>query len=193
MGFSRQERWSRLPFPSPMHESGKWKWSRSVVSDSSRPHELQPTRLLHQWDFPGNSTGVGCHCLLPGRGLEKANGLDAQNRKEVGKSVDWAERCGLYFLWSELPLNVLNREWYKSKKKEMWTLNVYFRFIKYVHITVQPTSRSLFIFLNWNLYPLNTNSLSSWHLHHSTFCLLWIWRCWRPLWGRTESDTTEAT
>ena len=34
LGFSRQEQWSRLPFPSPMHESEKWKWSRSVVSDS---------------------------------------------------------------------------------------------------------------------------------------------------------------
>ena len=64
MGFSRQEYWSGLPFPSPMHESEKWKWSRSVVSDSSRPHGLQPTKLLHPWDFPGESTGVGCHCLL---------------------------------------------------------------------------------------------------------------------------------
>ena len=34
LGFSRQEHWSRLPFPSSMHESEKWKWSRSVVSDS---------------------------------------------------------------------------------------------------------------------------------------------------------------
>ena len=34
LGFSRQEHWSGLPFPSPMHESGKWKGSRSVVSDS---------------------------------------------------------------------------------------------------------------------------------------------------------------
>ena len=42
----------------------KLKWSRSVVSDSVRPHGLQPTRLLHPWDFPGKSTGVGCHCLL---------------------------------------------------------------------------------------------------------------------------------
>ena len=25
---------------------------------------LQPTRLLCPWDFPGKSTGVGCHCLL---------------------------------------------------------------------------------------------------------------------------------
>ena len=64
LGFSRQEHWSGLPFPSPMHESEKWKWSRSVVSDSSRPHGLQPTRLLRPWDFPGKGTGVGCHCLL---------------------------------------------------------------------------------------------------------------------------------
>ena len=37
------------------------------MSDSatSQPHGLQPTRLLHTWDFPGKSTGVGCHCLLP--------------------------------------------------------------------------------------------------------------------------------
>ena len=53
LGFSRQEHWSGLPFPSPTHESEKWKWSRSVVSNSSRPHGLQPTRLLHPWDFPG--------------------------------------------------------------------------------------------------------------------------------------------
>ena len=32
LGFSRQEHWSGLPLPSPMHESEKWKWSRSVVS-----------------------------------------------------------------------------------------------------------------------------------------------------------------
>ena len=61
---SRQEPWSGLPFPSPARESEKWKWSRSVVSDSQRPHELQPTRLLRPWDLPGKSTGVGCHCLL---------------------------------------------------------------------------------------------------------------------------------
>ena len=29
LGFSRQEHWSGLPFPSPMRESEKWKWSRS--------------------------------------------------------------------------------------------------------------------------------------------------------------------
>ena len=65
LGFSRQEHWSGLPFPSPTHESEKWNWSRSVVSDSERLHGLQPTRLLCPWDFPGKSTGVGHYCLLP--------------------------------------------------------------------------------------------------------------------------------
>ena len=64
LGFSSQGHWSGLPFPSPKQESEKWKWSRSVVSDSQRPHGLQPTRLLRPWDPPGKSTGVGCHCLL---------------------------------------------------------------------------------------------------------------------------------
>ena len=43
LGFSRQKHWSGLPFPSPVHESEKWKWSRSVVSDPQRPHGPQPT------------------------------------------------------------------------------------------------------------------------------------------------------
>ena len=38
--------------------------SRSVVSDSVRPHRQQPTRLLSPWDSPGKYTGVGCHFLL---------------------------------------------------------------------------------------------------------------------------------
>ena len=36
----------------------------SVVSDSLRPHELQPARLLCPWDSPGKNTGVSCHALL---------------------------------------------------------------------------------------------------------------------------------
>ena len=42
----------------------KWKWSRSVVSNSLQPRGLWPTRLLHPWDSPGENTGVGCHLLL---------------------------------------------------------------------------------------------------------------------------------
>ena len=40
LGFSRQEHWSGLPFPSPMHESENWKWSCSVASNSLRPRGL---------------------------------------------------------------------------------------------------------------------------------------------------------
>ena len=41
-------------------------FSHWVVSDSLRPHGLQPTRLLCPWDLRGKNTGVGCHFLLQG-------------------------------------------------------------------------------------------------------------------------------
>ena len=87
LGFSRQEYWSGLPLPSLMHESEKWKESHSVVSDSSWPHGLQPTRLLPPWDFPGKSTGVGCHCLLRYLSLEKGNNFNVKAVYEGGRSV----------------------------------------------------------------------------------------------------------
>ena len=34
------------------------------MSDSVRPHGLQPTKLPRPWDSPGKNTGVGCHLLL---------------------------------------------------------------------------------------------------------------------------------
>ena len=57
MGFSRQEHWSGLPFPSPMHESEKLKWSRSVLSDSSDPMDCS---------LPGSSV----HGIFQARVLE---------------------------------------------------------------------------------------------------------------------------
>ena len=50
--------------------SSAWKWKVKVNSLSrvqllATPWTL-PTRLFHPWDFPGKSTGVGCHCLLWG-------------------------------------------------------------------------------------------------------------------------------
>ena len=53
LGFSRQEHWSGLPFPSPMHE----RKSESEVAQLS-PNLRDPV------DFTGKSTRVGCHCLL---------------------------------------------------------------------------------------------------------------------------------
>ena len=37
LGSSRQEHCSGLPFPSPMHESERWKWSHSVMSNLVTP------------------------------------------------------------------------------------------------------------------------------------------------------------
>ena len=41
-----------------LSHQGKWKWNRSILSDFLW---LQPTGLLHPWDFSGKGTGVGCH------------------------------------------------------------------------------------------------------------------------------------
>ena len=48
--------------------SNAWKWKVKVKLLScdrllATPW-TQPTRILHPWDFPGKSTGVGYHCLL---------------------------------------------------------------------------------------------------------------------------------
>ena len=40
--------------------------SLSTVSDSLQLHELQPTRLLCPWSYPGKNIRVGSHSLLQG-------------------------------------------------------------------------------------------------------------------------------
>ena len=48
--------------------SNAWKWKVKVKLLSRVWLLATPWtaayRLLHPWDFPGKSTGVGCHCLL---------------------------------------------------------------------------------------------------------------------------------
>ena len=90
LGFSRQEHWSGLPFPSAMQESEKWKWSRSVMSDSSGHHGLQPTRPLHPWDFPGKSTGVGCQISCQPRTIHKPQVLSTN--KQHNSIMDYSLR-----------------------------------------------------------------------------------------------------
>ena len=89
-----------------MHES------ESEVAQSCpplRPHGLQPTRLLHPWDFPGKSTGVGCHCLLHfGPILTQKRcpfhyrGLKCKNRKSRNT-------------WSNRQIWPCNTEWSRAK------------------------------------------------------------------------------
>ena len=60
----RTQEWVAISFSNVWKWKWKRKWSHLVVSDSSRRHGLQPVRFLRPWDFPGKSTGVGCHYLL---------------------------------------------------------------------------------------------------------------------------------
>ena len=95
MGFSRQEYWSRLPFPTledlpnpgtepkslmppalPVifYHWAAWEIPRlqqctlncSIGSDSLQPQGLRPTRPLCPWNSPGKSIGMCCHFLLQG-------------------------------------------------------------------------------------------------------------------------------
>ena len=113
LGFSRQEHWSGLPFPSPMQESEKWKGSHSVVSYSLRPHGLQPTRLLRPWDFPGKSTGVGVplslhswhDSLKPGKSLSFmwikcfTPNSSAPRKHSLTAQEKWAHHCWFIGHW----------------------------------------------------------------------------------------------
>ena len=54
--FIKARTWKQPRCPLEDEWIRKGKGSRSVVSDSLQPHGLQPTRLLHPWDFPGKST-----------------------------------------------------------------------------------------------------------------------------------------
>ena len=124
LGFSRQGHWSGLPFPSPMHKSEKWKWSRWVMSDSSRPHGLQPTRLLCPWDFPGKSTGVGCHCLLritdirickcinSGKYIKKIRECEWRHRFKLHQQVEegWIWETARILMRTQSPVGLLVKE-----------------------------------------------------------------------------------
>ena len=60
LGFSRQEHWSGLPFPSPMCESEVTQ-SCPTLSD---PMDCSPTGSSVHGIFQARVLGVGCHCLL---------------------------------------------------------------------------------------------------------------------------------
>ena len=49
--------------------------NRSVMSDCSQPHGLEPSRLLCPWNSPGKNPGVDCHFLLQGIFLTQGSNL----------------------------------------------------------------------------------------------------------------------
>ena len=102
LGFSRQDHWSGLPFPSPMHESEKWKGSRSVVSDSSDPMDCSlPNSSIHgiyqakvlEWGAIAFSEGI------PNIVIKEFSSMSAvQDRQQ--------EDRGLFFQENHLPCQI---------------------------------------------------------------------------------------
>ena len=54
MGFSRQEHWSGLPFPSPVHESGKWWCNQSILKQISHEYSLEGLMLNLKLQYFGH-------------------------------------------------------------------------------------------------------------------------------------------
>ena len=103
--------------------ASKWKVKVKSLSrsDPQRPHGLQPTRLLCPWDFPGKSTGVGCHCLL----LLSADSLE--KTLMLGK-IEGGRRRGRQRIWLDgitdsMDMS-LNKFRYIVKDREVWVLGV---------------------------------------------------------------------
>jgi len=68
------------------------------VSNSERPHGLQPTRLLRPWNSPGKSTGVGCHCLLQLTSYDQTKDFEEVKRREEKpvsnlQESSWRSQC----------------------------------------------------------------------------------------------------
>ena len=89
------------------------------MSDSVRPHGLQPTRLLRPWDFPGNSTGVGCHCLLQFTKKLKKHmgemGKKGQSFSELQNNFKRPNKCVIRItkraeLWEDKYIRETNRQ-----------------------------------------------------------------------------------
>ena len=107
LGFSRQEHWSGLPFPSPMRE--KWKWSRSVVFNSMRPHRQQPTRLLYSMGFSRQEYWSGLPLLSPYLGIRLTKYVQdvyAEKYKTLMKETKGPEKWDTIWSWIER-LNLL--------------------------------------------------------------------------------------
>ena len=125
--------------------------SHSEVSDSLRPHELQPTRLLCPWNSLGKNIEAGCHSLL--QGIFLIQGLNfcllrLQHGREDSLPLSHLGRLIIiltiimvlfnYFCW------ILTRKQNKQENKKL-TSNKYF--IKISKWVVYPLEKSQFHWL----------------------------------------------
>ena len=77
MGFSRQEHWSGLPFP-----SSKGTTERKKVKSLS--HAQFFATPWTPWNFPGRSTELGCHFLHLLQNISKGNLVGKESKMSLG-------------------------------------------------------------------------------------------------------------
>ena len=109
LGFSRQEHWSELPFPSPKHESEKRKWSRSVFPTLSDPMDCS---------LPGSAI----HEIFQARVLKwVAIALSNKILESRASYSRWLShsRCSIFVEWI-----ILSRDHHLCFSTLMWLLNM---------------------------------------------------------------------
>ena len=111
LGFSRQEHWSGLPFPSPMRESEKWKWSRSVVSDSCDPMDSS---------LPGSSA----------QGIFQARGLEWSAIANLSPIYRRAREHFIVFYSQSLKISMYNNNTKYPGTEEIQRQNLINNFLK---------------------------------------------------------------
>ena len=91
LGFSRQEHWSWLPFPSPMHESEKWKGSHSVCPTLSNPMDCSPPRSSIHGIFQARALEWGAIAFSTGKPYSRALNTKAMSVVTLCLSI-WCSR-----------------------------------------------------------------------------------------------------
>ena len=97
-----------LPISQSLNQSHLWSFlcqinifmrlrTRTIDTRTIKKAECQRIDAPHPWDFPGKSTGVGCHCLLQGifptQGWRSLVGCSPWGREEL----DTTERLHFHF------------------------------------------------------------------------------------------------
>ena len=88
------------------------------MSDSVRPYGLQPTRLIHPWDFPGKSPGVGATAFSD-EGEGRENSIDRIVHR-VAKS--WTRLSDFHFHFSLFKVKQLKHRTKGSSQAEIHSL-----------------------------------------------------------------------
>ena len=156
----------------------------SVVSNCLRLHGLQPTSLLFPRDFPGKNTTVRCPFLLQGNFPTQESNLGLLHGRQILYQLSQQETqfyTGVQLIYNVVWVSGVQQSdlvTYTCRLQSMGSLRVGHDWA---------TSLSLFTFMHWR---------RKWH-PTPAFLPGESQGWWRlvgcRLWGRTESDMTEAT